>query len=185
MRNRITTIIDALNTILKHDSEVYTNPLKSFCVTHDIDFLVPQETRRTRNTPAWTFGNYYLLERSPNCLESGIRGIGLIVKKSWLKDSQIPMKVVPLQQNGVQYTFQRGKSTLDYILVSSAVVHSDPCTVHNQPECVVPDHLLVTTSLVIHVPKTPSAVACGRSTTTPCVDRETATARTRRTGRAS
>ena len=43
------------------------------------------------------------------------------------------MKVVPLQQNGVQYTFQRSnsKSTLDYILVSSAVVHSDDCTVHN------------------------------------------------------
>lgn len=73
-----------------------------------------------------------MLERSPNCLESGIRGIGLIVK-SWLKDSQIPMKVVPLQQNGVQYTFQRSnsKSTLDYILVSGAVVHSDDCTVHN------------------------------------------------------
>ena len=74
-----------------------------------------------------------MLERSPNCLEPGIRGIGLIVKKSWLKDSQIPMKVVPLQQNDVQYTFQRSnsKSTLDYILVSSAVVHSDDCTVHN------------------------------------------------------
>ena len=134
-----------MNTILKHDSEVHANPLKSFCVTHDIDFLVLQETERTQDTPAWTFGNYYLLERSPNCLEPGIRGIGLIVKRNWLKDSQIPMKVVPLQQNDVQYTFQRGKSTLDYILVSSAVVHSNPCTVHNQPECVVSAHLLVTT----------------------------------------
>ena len=51
LRNRITTIIDALNTILKHDSEVYTNPLKSFCVTHDIDFLALQETGRVTRRP--------------------------------------------------------------------------------------------------------------------------------------
>lgn len=161
--------------------------LESFCVTHDIDFLALQETERTRDTPAWTFGNYYLLERSPDRLEPGIRGVGLLVKKSWevtilpdstpytlwvkvkcagamlrvcsvyipnhnsprhpevkkalakklrtllpscdtpvilmgdfntspsamkkwLKNSQIQMKVVSLQQNGVPYTFQRGKS---------------------------------------------------------------------------